>query len=197
MTVTSHVPSNETMLAALDLSVEVSTRLLTMLDGMEAVQRARFYAAAKKAGEALEVLTPAVLMATRDGLVSGLFAMVNPKAMVVVLASPKRHLVSALQVSDLADVMKETERAERELGEQMRASEGARVVAMALEQRKCNDVVAGYLLRLPQAVDFIRVLSGAGIIPALVALVSEDGKGLVRFVMPHARPVPPEADADD
>ena len=72
---------------ALDLEIEVTTRLMAMIKAMPAKERRRFRPAAKRAARALEGSCPAVFGMTSNGMIAGLFANITPGRLTVVVAS--------------------------------------------------------------------------------------------------------------
>jgi hypothetical protein len=176
----------------LDLEVEVTTRLMAMLKAMPARERRRFRSAAERAAHALEGSCPAVLGMTSNGMIAGLFANTAPGRLSVVIASADDCIMFAPELRALPAAVADLEAFLSETGEDHSAVRGnlPLMLAAILKARSLASPGLGALFVEPGHREQAEVWATEGATPALVALLSKDGKGSVRLPLPHGRTFP-------
>jgi hypothetical protein len=178
-----------------DLKIEVGERLVAVAREWTTDQRRRFRKALDRAANMLEQEAPAILGFSPEGHpFAGLYSTIGRGNLLVVIAGPKHALALGMRMAEIEEVLAAA-RMFQEIDGGPRLPvplliDHILAKADAVRRGGLSDAALGLLLDVePANLRYLRTISAAGAVPALICLLSTKGKDgrmtSMRIVLPH------------
>jgi hypothetical protein len=196
-----------------DLDRDDHERLLELvrLAAPDPAQAARFAAAARQAGHALERLKPALLAATADGVLAGVYSVYPAGTALLLAADGARSIAVGARIAALDDIAAKVEgllahpdaapewTLARRHGGLLTLVAGPNIAHYGRDAREVDpggrmgDLLSGLMLEQVTARDLLRRMGGIGVVPAVVCLLAAGRDGALLLPLAHGRAWPEAA----